>query len=106
MRLEVNAEYRFKLFWMLEGALFVDAGNIWAIRPSGNEQLDKDGMFHLDEFYNQIAVNYGTGARLDFKYFILRLDMGVKAHDPSLPVSEKWILGNSSFKWDDSYNFV
>ena len=80
IKLEFNVEYRFKLFWLLEGALFIDAGNIWGIRP---EVSLPGGLFKLDEFYKQLAVGTGFGTRFDFKYFIFRIDTGLKLHDPS-----------------------
>ncbi|MCU4175998.1 BamA/TamA family outer membrane protein [Carboxylicivirga sp. N1Y90] len=107
IKLEANAEYRFKLFWLLEGAFFVDAGNIWTIKPSGDESFDEQGLFKVNNFYKQIAIGVGTGARLDFNYFVFRLDMGVKARDPSLPSGERWILGTRSLTWSDTaFNFA
>ena len=107
IKLEANAEYRFNLFWRLEGALFVDAGNIWSIRSSGNQEFDDAGLFKVDEFYKQIAVGVGAGARLDFNYFVFRLDMGVKARDPSLAPGERWILGVRPITYDDmAFNFA
>ena len=76
----MNAEYRTSLFWKLEGAAFIDAGNIWTLR---NYQDQPGGQFKIDEFYKQIAVAYGLGLRLNFDYFILRLDMGMKAINPA-----------------------
>lgn len=107
IKLEANAEYRFKLFWLLEGAFFIDAGNIWTIRTTANEEVDELGLFKFDNFYKQIAVGVGTGARLDFSYFVFRLDMGVKARDPSLPAGDRWTLGVQPIKWDDvAFNFA
>ncbi|MBR8534170.1 BamA/TamA family outer membrane protein [Carboxylicivirga sediminis] len=107
IKLEANAEYRFKLFWLLEGAFFVDVGNIWTIRNSGHEEIDAMGLFKFDKFYKQIAVGVGTGARLDFNYFVFRLDMGVKARDPILPEGQRWILGRKAINWNDlAFNFA
>ncbi|MCG8580770.1 MAG: BamA/TamA family outer membrane protein [Bacteroidales bacterium] len=107
IKLEANAEYRFKLFWLLEGAFFIDAGNIWTIRSTGNSEMDSKGLFDFNSFYKQIAVGVGTGARLDFDYFVFRLDMGVKARDPVLPSGKRWILGTRSITWDDvAFNFA
>ena len=107
IKLEANAEYRFKLFWLLESAFFVDVGNIWNIRPTGDTDIDADGLFKFDEFYRQLAVGVGTGVRLDFDYFVFRLDMGIKARDPALPEGKRWKLGVSPIKWDDlAFNFA
>ncbi len=70
----LNAEYRAKLFWVFEGALFVDAGNIWTIR---NYETQPRGEFRFDKFYKQIALAYGVGIRMDFTYFLLRFDLGL-----------------------------
>ena len=107
IKLELNAEYRFKLFWLLESAFFVDIGNIWTIRSTDNAEIDSKGLFHFNQFYKQLAVGVGTGVRLDFDYFVFRLDMGVKARDPILPAGERWKLGITPITWDDlAFNFA
>lgn len=104
MKMEMNLEYRFKLFWLLEGALFVDAGNIWSIRESSSPE---GGLFDVRNFYEEIAVGTGIGARFDFNYFIFRFDMGLKTHDPSLPEGERWIPLSRPWRWDDvGFNFA
>ncbi|MGQ1891685.1 translocation and assembly module lipoprotein TamL [Thermophagus sp. OGC60D27] len=104
IKLEMNLEYRFKLFWVLEGALFLDAGNIWGIRESSSPE---GGLFEADKFLEQIAVGTGIGARFDFNYFIFRLDMGLKTRDPSLLEGERWIPLNRPWEWTDaSFNFA
>ncbi len=79
IKLDVNLEYRTRLFWKLNGALFVDAGNIWTIREYEEQP---GGAFRFNSFYKQIAVSYGLGFRFDFDYFVLRLDGGMKAVNP------------------------
>jgi outer membrane protein assembly factor BamA len=91
IKLEANLEYRFKLFWLMEGAMFVDAGNIWAINGLDNRE---GAVFKFNEFYKQIAVGSGLGLRFDFTYFIFRLDLGLKVRDPSLPEGVRLIPGN------------
>ena len=80
IKLGASIEYRSKLFWKLNGAAFIDAGNIWTINDYAEQP---DGVFRLDSFYKQIALAYGLGLRLDFGFFVLRLDGGMKAYDPS-----------------------
>lgn len=80
MKLDMNVEYRSHLFWKLDGAAFVDAGNIWTLREYADQP---GGQFRFDKFYRQIAVAYGLGLRLNFDYFILRLDAGMKAIHPA-----------------------
>ncbi len=98
IKLEANVEYRFKLLGKLEGALFVDAGNIWAINTHDNRE---GALFQFDKFYKQIAVGTGTGVRLDLSYFILRVDYGMKLRDPSEPEGERWIPGNRKLTGND-----
>ena len=90
-QLEGNVEYRFKMFRMLNGALFVDAGNIWLIRPNpGKPGAD----FQPDRFYKEIAVGSGAGLRADFSFFVIRLDMGLKVRDPEFTEPTRWVIGN------------
>lgn len=91
IKLEANLEYRFNLFWVMEGAFFVDAGNIWAINKKDNRE---GAVFKVNEFYKQIAVGTGLGLRFDFTYFLFRLDLGLKMRDPSLPEGKRFIPGN------------
>ncbi len=79
MKLDMNAEYRTHLFWKIDGAVFVDAGNIWTLR---NYEEQPGGQFRFDTCWKQIAVAYGLGFRMNFDYFILRLDGGMKAINP------------------------
>jgi len=102
IKLEANLEYRFKLIRFVEGALFLDAGNIWAI----NEKDNREGaLFKFDQFYRQIAFGTGTGLRFDMSYFILRLDLGVKLRDPSVSEGRGWIVGNRPYTNKD-FNFT
>jgi len=97
IKLESNLEYRFKLFWIMEGALFMDAGNVWAINYKDNRE---GSVFKIDGFYKQIAVGSGLGLRFDFTYFLFRLDLGMKMRDPSLPEGKRFIPGNYPIKGD------
>ncbi|MDR2813322.1 MAG: outer membrane protein assembly factor [Prevotellaceae bacterium] len=80
MRLEVNAEYRFKLLWKMEGAVFADAGNIWAIR---GEDSREGARFSLQDFPKQVAISWGVGLRFNFSVLIARADYGIRLHDPT-----------------------
>jgi len=102
IKLEANLEYRFHLISFIEGTLFLDAGNIWAI----NEKDNRSGaQFRLNQFYRQIAFGTGTGLRFDMSYFILRLDLGMKLRDPSETENKGWIPGNRSYTSRD-FNFT
>lgn len=97
-----NAEYRAKLFWVFEGALFIDAGNIWTIRDYENQP---GGVFKFNKFYRQIAAAYGIGLRMDFTYFLLRFDLGIKAHNPANN-QEHWPLLHPRWKRDTNFHFT
>ena len=101
IRFDVNLEYRAKLFWVVELGLFLDAGNIWTIK---DYESQPGGVFKFNKFYEQIAAAYGAGIRLDFKYFLVRVDMGMKAHNPAMG-QEKWPLTHPNFKRDSEFHF-
>lgn len=93
--IEGNIEYRFAIYKMFEGAVFMDFGNIWLRAP--NEQFP-GGEFKFDKFYKDIAFGGGLGLRLNFSYFIFRLDGGLKLKDPSKPEGQRWTNGKIRFK--------
>ena len=101
IRFDINLEYRAKLFWVVELGLFLDAGNIWTIK---DYESQPGGVFKFNKFYEQIAAAYGAGIRLDFKYFLVRVDMGMKAHNPAMG-QEKWPLTHPNFKRDSEFHF-
>ena len=82
MKLETNIEYRFHLGWKLGGAVFVDAGNVWSLRSTGTED-SRLSLLTWDNFSKGIAMNWGIGLRLDLNFLLLRVDMGMKLHDPA-----------------------
>ena len=86
INLNLNIEYRTKLVWLLELAAFIDAGNIWTLADEGQA----GGQFKWNQFYKQIALGYGIGLRLNFDFFVVRLDWGLKAFDPSAADGERW----------------
>jgi outer membrane protein assembly factor BamA len=98
IKLEANAEYRFKLFWILEGAIFLDAGNIWAYN---NDPSRPGSQFIFKKFYKDIAVGTGAGFRFDFKFVIGRVDIGMKLRDPLLPDGSKWIITSRPYERND-----
>lgn len=97
IKLEANLEYRYRFIGPVEGALFLDAGNIWAINDKDNRT---GAQFLFDEFYKQIAIGTGMGFRFDFTYFIFRLDLGMKLRDPSLEEGKRFIIGNYPISTD------
>jgi outer membrane translocation and assembly module TamA len=87
VKLETSLEYRFNLTDMLEGALFVDAGNIWLLHE---DQLRPGSRLEFDTFLSEWAVAGGIGARLDFDFFLLRLDVATQLKDPAKVPGERW----------------
>ena len=104
IRLDLNLEYRTKLFWKFELAAYVDAGNIWTRNVSSEE--GKAGNFDFSRFYKEIAVSYGLGLRLDFDFFLLRLDTGFKAYDPQQRGSRRWAIRRPNFKDNFALHFA
>jgi len=104
MKLDLSAEYRTFLFWKIDGAFFVDAGNIWTLR---NYAEQPGGQFSLKDFYKEIAVAYGLGFRLNFGYFIMRFDLGMKAINPAYETSsEHYPILNPKFSRDFAFHFA
>ncbi len=98
MKLLFNLEYRFDIISFLEGALFVDAGNIWALDPSD----DREGaLFEFDRFYKEVALGTGLGFRMDFSFFILRFDFGMPLYNPAFPENERWLAEFDELNFND-----
>ena len=98
MKLEANIEYRFDLFWKLQGALFIDAGNVWTLKADDTEE-GQQSLFSWKDFGSSIAANWGAGIRLDFGFLLLRVDMGLKVHDPAR--QQRWVNPGEWFKGDN-----
>ncbi|MCQ2193876.1 MAG: BamA/TamA family outer membrane protein [Paludibacteraceae bacterium] len=96
--LTANLEHRTKLFWKIEMAAFVDAGNVWTVESYKSQP---QGAFTFDNFYREIALAYGAGLRFDFTFFLLRFDLGVKAYDPSRNSSDCWRF--EGLNWSDDF---
>ena len=104
LKLNLNAEYRTRLFWKFDGAAFIDAGNIWTLRKYAEQP---DGQFRFDKFWQQIAAAYGLGLRLNFDYFILRFDAGMKAINPAYTsLKEHFPLFHPRFGRDFTFHFA
>lgn len=104
VKLDLNLEYRSFLFWKIYGAVFIDAGNIWTLRYYEEQP---GGQFDIKEFYKQIAVAYGIGVRLNFDFFILRFDMGMKAINPAYDnQQEHYAIFHPDFSRDFAFHFA
>ena len=104
--LEASIEWRQKLFGFVNGALFIDAGNVWSFTqanaPIANETTANwagqgNTKFFVDKFYKEIAIGTGFGLRFDFTFLVLRLDIGIKAWDPSRADGDRFVLNKFSF---------
>jgi outer membrane protein assembly factor BamA len=93
IKLEFNTEYRAKIYGLVKGALFLDAGNIWLL----NENPDKPGAKFSKKFLNEIAVGAGAGLRFDFSFLILRTDLAFPIRKPYLPDGDRWVLDQINF---------
>jgi hypothetical protein len=101
LQLEANFEYRFTFLqlgsYKIGSALFTDMGNIWNTRDLGN---DINAGFKLDRLYKDLAIGVGTGLRMDFDYFIIRIDYALKMKDPTRQENNGW-LNLSDMKWNE-----
>lgn len=98
--LQGSVELRQQLAGFWEGALFIDMGNVWTLREEGKS----DGKFSIQDFHRAIAVGTGIGVRLNFRFLVLRLDLGGKLYDPSRPIGERFV-GNSFSPGQVVFNF-
>lgn len=108
IKLEGNIEYRFPIYSIFKGALFVDAGNIWLINES---ESAPGGKFDFDSFIDQLAVGTGFGLRIDASFFVLRFDFGVPLRQPqgwvwkTQPVNNNLDLNDIVFNIGIGYPF-
>ena len=101
MQLETNLEYRFNIIqwgsYKIGSALFADIGNIWNSRDT---KQDPNAGFELKRLYKDLAIGIGTGLRLDFNYFLIRVDYAMKFKDPSRENNNGW-LDLHKMKWTE-----
>ncbi len=91
VKLELSAEYRFDIVWRFKGALFVDAGNVWTLRDDDQ----RPGAVISKHILDQMAVGTGLGTRIDFTYFLIRLDFGYKLRNPYPDeLGKYWLFDN------------
>ena len=87
---ETNIEYRFPIYGFFEGALFMDAGNVWMIEDDSRQ----GSSFKFPAFLQEMAVGVGVGLRLNFSFLLIRLDAGIKAYDPARAIGQRYILND------------
>lgn len=93
LKLEFNTEYRAKLFSIVRGAVFVDAGNIWLLHADP----DKPGAEISKDFMKEIAIGAGAGLRFDLSFLVLRTDFAFPLRNPSLPDGQRWVIDDINF---------
>jgi outer membrane protein insertion porin family len=93
LKLEFSTEYRAKIYDLIKGALFLDAGNIWLLK----EDPAKPGAQFSKDFMSEIAVGVGAGLRFDFSFLVLRTDLAFPIRKPYLADGERWVLNKVSF---------
>ena len=105
-KISVNAELRFNIFNKINGALFIDAGNIWNIKNNVEEEASN---FVGIKSLKNTSVGSGFGLRYDFNFFIARLDFGFKTYDPAITDNKKWFrnynFANSTLNIAINYPF-
>ena len=101
MQIEANIEYRFPIYKVVKGALFVDMGNVWLLKPSPSLP---GGEITLTDFLPEIAISTGLGLRLDFNFFMIRLDPAIPIKVPWAPAGNPWYFGKLQFR-DIVWNF-
>ena len=94
LKFSFSAEQRFNIFENLNGALFVDTGNIWNVLDNVE---DERATFSGFNSLKDIAVGSGFGLRYDFSFFVFRFDIGFKTYDPSYRDENRWF---------NDYNFA
>ena len=100
IKFEGNVEARFPISKWIEGAFFVDFGNIWLI---GYDSLRPEGKFNWNNVLDDIAIGTGFGLRLNFEFFILRADLAIPFKNPGIPKdNNQWIF--KSEKRDDHFS--
>lgn len=93
IKLELNAEYRAKLYSVIHGAVFVDAGNVWL----WNKNENKPGGQFSSDFISEIAMGTGLGIRLDLDFLVLRLDTAFPIRKPWLDKGDRWVIDDIKF---------
>lgn len=91
LKIETNAEFRFPIYGLFKGALFVDAGNVWTYKE---DEARPGAKFQFHDFYNQFAVGTGLGLRFDFTFFVLRTDFALPVRDPSRTEGDRYVIDN------------
>lgn len=94
IKVELNAEYRLNIYRFLNGALFIDAGNVWLQKSN---PANTGSPFIFSTFINEMAAGTGIGLRIDVSFFILRLDVATPLRKPWLEKNQRWVVNRINF---------
>ena len=94
IKVELNAEYRLNIYRFLNGALFIDAGNVWLQKSN---PANTGSPFMFSTFINEMAAGTGIGLRIDVSFFILRLDVATPVRKPWLEKNQRWVVNQINF---------
>ncbi len=97
IKLEASLEYRAPIYGVVNGGLFVDAGNVWLT----NDDEKPGGKFESNRFLSEIAVGVGAGLRFDFSFFVLRFDLAFPLRKVDRPTEERWVTDEIDFTSSD-----
>lgn len=92
-KLELNVEYRFPIVGMLNGAVFMDTGNVWLLK---HDDLRPGGTITAKNFLRDLALGTGVGLRYDIGMMVIRGDLGYGLHAPYHDYPRKYF--NIAFK--------
>jgi outer membrane protein assembly factor BamA len=87
--LETSIEFRRNLLGFIDGAIFIDAGNVWSLQSNDSRE---NASFSFSRFYKEIAVGTGIGMRFNFQFLIMRLDWGIKVYDPAKNEGDRFVF--------------
>ena len=99
IKIESNLEYRFNIYKLVKGALFLDAGNVWLLN---SDSTKPGGAFQWSDIFSEMSVGTGFGLRFDASFFVLRLDLATPLRKPYLPAGSRWVMDRIDFgsaKW-------
>jgi outer membrane protein insertion porin family len=97
IKLEMNTELRYKINNILEGAFFIDAGNIWLYNKDTSTIHPRPGVQFSKDFLNELAIGTGVGLRINLTILLLRIDFAMPVRKPWLPVGQRFVLDKIDF---------
>jgi outer membrane translocation and assembly module TamA len=78
-KFEANVEWRFPIIGIINGALFLDSGNVWLLKEDPSRP---GGLLKGSTFFKDLALGTGAGLRVDLGMIVVRGDLGIGIHAP------------------------